>query len=142
MGKMPSGMGGGGDGFNPAGMMMGMAMGGAMAGQMTGMMNQMSNQIQNPMGQMPQQPMMGQPMPQQQMPQTPPPPTVQYSVSVNGQSYGPYNMQQLQQMVQSGQLTANSYVWKQGMANWDMAGNVAELAPLFGSVPPPPPPMP
>lgn len=142
MGKMPSGMGGGGDGFNPAGMMMGMAMGGAMAGQMTGMMNQMSNQIQNPMGQMTQQPMMGQPMPQQQMPQTPPPPTVQYSVSVNGQSYGPYNMQQLQQMVQSGQLTANSYVWKQGMANWDMAGNVAELAPLFGSVPPPPPPMP
>lgn len=137
MGKMPSGMGGG-DGFNPAGMMMGMAMGGAMAGQMTGMMNQMSNQIQNPMGQMPQQPnMMG-----QQPMQTPPPPMVQYSVSVNGQSYGPYNMQQLQQMVQSGQLTVNSYVWKQGMANWDMAGNVAELASLFGSVPPPPPPMP
>ena len=52
------------------------------------------------------------------------------------------DMQQLQQMVQSGQLTQNSYVWKQGMANWDMAGNIAELAPLFGSVPPPPPQMP
>ena len=50
--------------------------------------------------------------------------------------------QQLQQMVQSGQLTQSSYVWKQGMANWDMAGNIAELAPLFGSVPPPPPQMP
>jgi hypothetical protein len=113
-------------------------MGGAMAGQMTGMMNQMSNQIQNPMGQMPNQPnMMG-----QQPMQTPPPPTVQYSVSVNGQSYGPYNMQQLQQIVQSGQLTPNSYVWKQGMANWEMAGNVVELANLFGAVPPPPPPMP
>lgn len=137
MGKMQGGIGGDG-GMNPAGMMMGMAMGGAMAGQMTGMMNQMSNQIQNPMGQMPpQQPMMG-----QQPMQTPPPPMVQYSVSVNGQSYGPYNMQQLQQMVQSGQLTPNSYVWKQGMANWEMAGNVVELANLFGAVPPPPPPMP
>lgn len=136
MGKMPSGVSGGGESFNPAGMMMGMAMGGAMAGQMTGMMNQMNNQIQNPLGQM------SQPAPTQPMPQTPPPPVVQYNVSVNGQSFGPYNMQQLQQMVQSGQLTQNSYIWKQGMANWDMAGNIAELAPLFGSVPPPPPQMP
>jgi hypothetical protein len=144
MGKMPSGMGGG-DGFNPAGMMMGMAMGGAMAGQMTGMMNQMTNQIQNPMGQMgqpnmpPQPNAMGQPM---QAPQAPPPPSVQYNISVNGQTFGPYTFQQMQQMAQSGQLTANSYVWKQGMANWDMAGNVAELATLFGAVPPPPPAMP
>lgn len=145
MGKMPSGMGGNGDGFNPAGMMMGMAMGGAMAGQMTGMMNQMTNQIQNPMGQMgqpnmpPQPNAMGQPM---QVPQAPPPPSVQYNISVNGQTFGPYTFQQMQQMAQSGQLTANSYVWKQGMANWDMAGNVAELATLFGAVPPPPPAMP
>lgn len=141
MGKMQGGIGGDG-GMNPAGMMMGMAMGGAMAGQMTGMMNQMNNQIQNPMGQMPNQPNMIGQQPMQTPPQAPPPPMVQYSVSVNGQSYGPYNMQQLQQMVQSGQLTPNSYVWKQGMANWEMAGNVVELANLFGAVPPPPPPMP
>lgn len=141
MGKMQGGIGGDG-GMNPAGMMMGMAMGGAMAGQMTGMMNQMNNQIQNPMGQMPNQPNMIGQQPMQTPPQAPPPQMVQYSVSVNGQSYGPYNMQQLQQMVQSGQLTPNSYVWKQGMANWEMAGNVVELANLFGAVPPPPPPMP
>ena len=54
-------------------------------------------------------------------------------------------MQQLQQMAQSGQLTPQTYVWKQGMANWELAGNVAELAALFappapGSMPPPPPP--
>ena len=115
-------MGGAGGGMNAAGMMTGMAMGGAMGGQMAGMMNQMGqtmNQAQNT---------------------PPPPPQIQYNVSLNGQTAGPFNMQQLQQMVQSGQLTTNTHVWKQGMANWELAGNVQELTALFGAVPPPPPP--
>jgi hypothetical protein len=108
--------------MNAAGMMTGMAMGGAMGGQMAGMMNQMGqtmNQAQNT---------------------PPPPPQIQYNVSLNGQTAGPFNMQQLQQMVQSGQLTTNTHVWKQGMTNWELAGNVQELTALFGAVPPPPPP--
>lgn len=113
---------GGGGGMNPAGMMAGMAMGGAMGGQMAGMMNQM-----------------GQNMNQQQN-TPPPPPQIQYSVSVNGQTAGPFNLQQLQQMVQNGQLTQNTHVWKQGMTAWELAGNVQELSSLFASVPPPPPP--
>ncbi len=116
--------GGGGGGMNPAGMMTGMMMGGAMGSQMAGMMNQM-----------------GQNMNQQQN-TPPPPPNVQYSISVNGQTTGPFNMQQLQQMVHSGHLQKNTHVWKQGMASWDLAGNVQELLPLFGAVPPPPPPPP
>lgn len=119
MGNMD--MGGGGGGMNPAGMMTGMMMGGAMGNQMAGMMNQM-----------------GQNMNQQQN-TPPPPPQIQYSVSVNGQTAGPFNWQQLQQMVQNGQLTKNTHVWKQGMAGWEIAGNVQELANLFGAVPPPPP---
>ena len=63
-------------------------------------------------------------MPQQQ-------PAVQYMVGVNGQQAGPFNWQQLQQLVQQGQLTQQTYVWKQGMAQWASAGQVAELAPLF-----------
>lgn len=114
---------GGGGGMNPAGMMTGMMMGGAMGNQMAGMMNQM-----------------GQNMNQQQN-TPPPPPQIQYSVSVNGQTAGPFNWQQLQQMVQNGQLTKNTHVWKQGMAGWELAGNVQELANLFGAVPPPPPPQ-
>ena len=113
---------GGGGGMNPAGMMTGMMMGGAMGNQMASMMNQM-----------------GQNMNQQQN-TPPPPPTIAYSVSVNGQTAGPFNWQQLQQMVQNGQLTPNTHVWKQGMAGWEVAGNVQELANLFGAVPPPPPP--
>ena len=96
----------------------------------------------------------GQPIqPQQQAPamggmQVPPPmPTaVQYMVAVNGQQYGPYNIQQLKQMVQTGQLTQQTYVWKQGMAAWDIAGNQSDLVVLFapstpGAMPPPPPTM-
>ena len=130
MGSMD--MGGGAQvGMNPAGMMTGMMMGGAMGGQMAGMMNNMGQQMQNAMN-------------------TPPPmPSVQYMMAVNGQQTGPFNMQQLQQMVQTGQLTAQTYVWKQGMAQWELAGNVQELASLFAAPAPPPipggsptPPMP
>lgn len=136
MGSMNMGGGNGGGGLNPAAMMTGMAMGGAMGGQMAGMMNTMGQQMQQAM-QQPAQPQMG----------TTPPPMpgmmpVSYMMSVNGQQFGPYNMQQLQQLAQNRQLTANTYVWKQGMANWELAGNIQELASLFGAVPPPMPPMP
>ena len=77
---------------------------------------------------------------QQQQNTPPPPPTIAYSVSLNGQTAGPFNLQQLQQMVENGQLTPNTHVWKQGMPGWEIAGNVQELGNLFGAVPPPPPP--
>ena len=115
---------GGGGGMNPAGMMTGMMMGGAMGNQMAGMMNNMGQNMQ------------------QQQNTPPPPPTISYSVSVNGQTAGPFNLEQLQQMVQNGQLTENTHVWKQGMAAWEIAANVEELVNLFGAVPPPPPPPP
>ena len=124
MGSMDTG--GHGGGMNPAGMMTGMMMGGAMGQQMAGMMQNMGQQMQGTMN-------------------TPPPmPNVQYHISMNGTQAGPFNMQQLAQMAQSGQLTPQTYVWKQGMANWELASNVAELAGLFappapGSIPPPPP---
>lgn len=115
---------GGQGGMNPAGMMTGMMMGGAMGGQMAGMMNQMGQQMQTAM-------------------QAPPPmPNVQYMLAVNGQQMGPFGMSQLQQMVQTGQLTPQTYVWKQGMAQWEMAAGVAELAPLFAAPVAPPPPVP
>ena len=124
LGSMTS-MGDGG-GMNPAGMMTGMMMGGAMGGQMASMMNQMGNAMNGQFA--------------GQMNTPPPPPQVQYMLSTNGQQAGPFNMQQMQQMVQQGQMTPQTYVWKQGMANWDLAGNVAELASLFMPATPPPPP--
>lgn len=116
-------MGNAGDGtVNPAGMMTGMMMGGAMGSQMAGMMNNMGQQMQNAMN-------------------TPPPvPGVQYMLAVNGQQTGPFGMAQLQQLAQSGRLTKETYVWKQGMSQWELAGNVQELSALFAPACPPPPP--
>ncbi|MCH2207531.1 MAG: SPFH domain-containing protein [Lentisphaerales bacterium] len=84
-------------------------------------------------------------------PPPPPAPTanVAFHVSVNGQSYGPYDMNTLKQHISGGQVTCDSMVWKQGMANWLPAGQVPELGNLFGppplpttegTMPPPPPP--
>lgn len=118
-------MGGGGGGTNPAGMMTGMMVGGSLGQQMAGMMQNMGQHMQNAMN-------------------TPPPvPNVQYYISFNGAQAGPFTIPKLTEMVQSGQMTAQTYVWKQGMANWELAGNVQELAALFttpGNTPPPPPP--
>ena len=69
-------------------------------------------------------------------------PQVQYMVGINGQQTGPYNWNQLQQLVQQGQLTHQTYVWKQGMPQWQFAGEVQELTPLFQGNAPQMPPMP
>ena len=116
------GDGGSGMGFNPAAMMASMAVGGVVGQNIAGVMgNAMSGMNQA-----------GQPG------MTPPPiPVVAYHVAVNGQATGPYNLQVLQQMIMSGQVTADSLVWKTGMANWIKAGEADDLKGLFA--PPVPP---
>lgn len=98
-------------------------------------MGQMGGAPQMPgqkgMGGAPQMPGMGAAVPQ-----------VQYYIGINGQQYGPCDWNKLQQLVQQTQLTQQSYVWKNGMAQWEFAGNVAELAPLFQGTAPQMPGMP
>jgi len=110
---------------NPGGMAaggMGMGMGFAMANQMGQAMNAPAQQ-----------------------PQTPAPPplpqTSQYHIAINGQQSGPFDLAALKQYVQNGQLTRDTLVWCQGMANWQAAAQVGELSGLFGAVPPPLPPQ-
>lgn len=99
----------------------------------------------NPMGAAQQAPgfgaptMPGMPGMKSAMPQTP---QVSYMVGVNGQQAGPFNWQQLQQLAQQGQLTRQTYVWTEGMAQWAFAGEVAELSPLFAGAMPSMPGMP
>jgi membrane protease subunit (stomatin/prohibitin family) len=132
MGNMGGDGGGGGLGMNPAGMMAGMMMGGAVGGQMAGMMNTMGQgmrqNLYNPME------------------TPPPPPVIQYMVLINGQQSGPCNLEQLRQLIASHTINENTYVWKQGMSNWDIIRNIGELSSLLqpspANVPPPPPPPP
>ena len=75
----------------------------------------------------------------QAAPPTPPPvpPALTFFVVVNGQQAGPYDLNTIKQMASQQQLTKETLVWREGMANWQAAGEVNELKPIFGSVPPP-----
>lgn len=108
---------------NPGGTMgaaMGIGMGAAMGHQMAGVFQ-----------------------PQQAAPAAAPPPVPggkSFFVAVNGQQQGPFDLGALTQRQQQGQLTRETLVWAQGMANWTPAGQVSDLAALFANAPPPLPP--
>lgn len=111
--------------------------GGGMEGMMgMAMMQQMMQQ--NRQQQQPYQ----QQYQQQQYAPPPPPPAVQYYAYINGQQQGPFDMNTLKQMIAQGQFSKETSVWKQGMSGWQPAGQVPDVAALFGAVPPPPPPPP
>ena len=119
-------LGGSGEGFNMAAMMASMAVGGAVGQNIAGAMNNMMGGIN-----------------QQTTPGAVPPPipAVAYHVAVNGQATGPFDISVLTQMAAAGQLTADSLVWKNGMAQWAKAGTVDELKNLFANAMPPIPPI-
>lgn len=112
---------GGGEGFNMAAMMASMAVGGAVGQNIAGAMNNMMGGIN-----------------QQTAPGAVPPPipTAAYHVAVNGQATGPFALSTLTQMAANGQLTGDSLVWKNGMAQWEKAIEVDELKGLFSKMPP------
>jgi membrane protease subunit (stomatin/prohibitin family) len=88
---------------------------------------------------------------QQQMPAMAPPPlptAQQWYFGINGQNVGPLILDVAKQFVAMGQLKPDTLAWTQGMASWTPAGQVPQLASLFGTGGPPPlpgggpPPMP
>lgn len=112
---------GGGMGFNPAAMMASMAVGGVVGQNIAGAMGTAMSGMNQPM----------------QNGVTPPPiPVVAYHIAVNGQATGPFDMATLTQMANAGQITTDSLVWKNGMAQWAKVGTVDELKGLFTVMPP------
>ena len=116
-------LGAGDGGFNMAALMASMAVGGAVgqniAGTMNSMMSGMNQTMQSGTGMTP-----------------PPVPTSVYHVAVNGQATGPFDMNTLKQMIASGQIIADTLVWKNGMDNWKKASEVDEVESLFVTPPP------
>ncbi len=73
----------------------------------------------------------------------PPPPMMLWHVAINGQTQGPWDLQQLAHHIRSGQVTSATYVWTPSLGAWTPAGQLPQLANLFApSAPPPPPPPP
>jgi membrane protease subunit (stomatin/prohibitin family) len=131
--------GGAGEGL---GVGLGMALGQRAAGQY----QQPQQYAQPQQYQQPQQyaqPQQPQQYAQQQAPAGPPPLPVaeQWFLGVGGQQAGPYDHAALAQQVSSGALTRETLVWRTGMDQWLAAGQVPELASVFGSTPPPLPPQ-
>ena len=63
----------------------------------------------------------------------------QWYYAKDDEQHGPISESELQAMVTAGTVTAGDEVWREGMADWQPAGQVAEL---FGERPVVPPPMP
>ncbi|MDB4951492.1 MAG: hypothetical protein JWM27_4141 [Gemmatimonadetes bacterium] len=58
-------------------------------------------------------------------------------IALNGQQSGPHAADALRRHVESGGLTRDTLVWRDGMAAWTPAAQVPELASLFPATPPP-----
>ena len=67
----------------------------------------------------------------------PPIPVSAYYLAINGTQQGPYNIEQIKQMISARTVTADTFVWKEGMPQWDALSSLAEFANYFRQVPPP-----
>jgi membrane protease subunit (stomatin/prohibitin family) len=66
-----------------------------------------------------------------------------FFLGINGQQVGPVAVADMAARVASGELTPDTLIWQQGMAQWTRAADVPAVAPVFGAAPPPlPPPAP
>jgi hypothetical protein len=63
-----------------------------------------------------------------------------FFVAVGGQRSGPFDLPALVQQANVGRVTRETLVWTAGMSQWTPAGQVAALAEVLASVPPPIPP--
>lgn len=111
-------IGNGGVGFNPAAMMAGMTVGTAVGQNIAAVMG--STMSPNTAG----------------AAVPPPVPVSAYHVAINGAAAGPFDLTALKQLALTGQLTAQTLVWKPGMKQWQNAETVEELKPVLSQLPP------
>lgn len=106
-------LGGQNTGFNPVSMMAGMAVGSAVGKNIAGTFDNSINQNST----------------KQSVP--PAVPITTFYVSKDGKPVGPFDMDTLRSMVVSGNLSPDSFVWKEGMPEWQKASLQSELSGIF-----------
>ncbi len=74
-------------------------------------------------------------------PPPPTPPAVEHiwHIAEGGKTSGPFSKADLGRMITDGALKRDTYIWTVGQDGWKTANDVAELAQLFTTAPPPPP---
>ena len=130
MGDLANNPGAGGVAGAGMGMGMGMAMGSQMGGALTGAAQPAAAPQQAP-----------------PLPGAAAATGTEYTVAINDEKYGPYDLNHLQKMADDGSFKPDMLVWAKGMGAWTKAGEVPELSALFGPPPLPaaddgPPPLP
>jgi hypothetical protein len=62
-----------------------------------------------------------------------------YFLVINGQQQGGYNFQTVANLIQQGQVAADTLAWKNGMPQWARISEIQEFTNLFGGQTMPPP---
>ena len=93
----------------------------AIANQMASSMNQSLNQMQVPGA--------GKAMPTN--------PDSIYFAAIDGKQSGPYSLTELSRLIAEKKIVKETYIWKPGMAKWELAENVSEVLRLVAITPPP-----
>jgi hypothetical protein len=60
-----------------------------------------------------------------------------YYVVLDGKSEGPYSLTELSRLIAEKRVMKETYVWKPGMPQWDLAENVSEVLRIAALTPPP-----
>ena len=101
---------GGGGGFNPMNIAAGLAVGGAFARSLGGTVEQSLNAN----GAVP-----------------PSIPKTKYFIAKDNNPVGPFEVEQMISMINNGELTRESIIWKQGTPTWEKAESFSEFVSLF-----------
>lgn len=59
-----------------------------------------------------------------------------FYVIIDGQQAGPFSETELSRMAAANKISADTYVWKPGMASWAQASGVPEILKLVALAPP------
>lgn len=62
-----------------------------------------------------------------------------FYVVLDGKSVGPLTTSEFSRLIAEGRITKETYVWKPGMLDWQLAENVPEVLKLVALTPPPVP---
>jgi hypothetical protein len=60
-----------------------------------------------------------------------------YYVVIENKQSGPFTEQELTRLIIEKKITKETFIWKPGMSNWELAENVPEILKLVALAPPP-----
>ena len=60
-----------------------------------------------------------------------------YFAVIDGKQSGPYSLTELSRLISEKKIVKETYIWKPGMVQWELAENVSEVLRLVAITPPP-----